>query len=76
MINKKEKLQLKLEIYNDILKCLPCPTLCVKETEVTSEIDMSLFKENLKDEIQKIEIKLNTYKEIEEDMKYDKYNKN
>ena len=72
MINKKEKLQLKLEIYNDILNCFPCPTINFIDIEVNSNIDMSLFKENLENEMQKIKIKLNTYKEIEEDMKYDK----
>lgn len=76
MINEKEKLQLKLEIYNDILNCFPCSTLCVTGTEVNSEIDMSLFEENLEDEIKKIKIQLNTYKKIEGEMKYNKkYNK-
>lgn len=76
MISEKEKLQIKLEIYKEILECFPCPKINSLTVNTNSYIYMSLFKENLEEKIQEIKIQLNAYKKFEKEIKNERYNRN
>lgn len=76
MISEKEKLQIKLEIYKEILDCFPCPRINFLAENTNSDIDMSLFEENLSDKIEELKIQLNAYKKFEKEIKNEKYNRN
>lgn len=76
MITEKEKLQIKLEIYKEILECFPCPKINSLTVNTDSYIYMSLFKENLEEKIQEIKIQLNAYKKFEKEIKNERYNRN
>lgn len=76
MISEKEKLQIKLEIYKEILECFPCPKINSLTVNTDSYIYMSLFKENLEEKIQEIKIQLNAYKKFEKEIKNERYNRN
>lgn len=77
MISEREKIQLKLEIYKDILDCFPCPKINFLESKGNiPDIDMSLFEGNLEDKIEEIKLQLNVYKKVEREMEYEKYKRN
>lgn len=76
MISEKEKLQIKLEIYKELLDCFPCPKINFLIINSKSDIDMSLFEENLENKVEKIKIKLNAYKKVEKEIRYERYNRN
>ena len=76
MISEKEKLQIKLEIYKELLDCFPCPKINFLTINSKSDIDMSLFEENLSDKIEELKIQLNAYKKFEKEIKNEKYNRN
>ena len=76
MISEKEKLQIKLEIYTEILECFPCPNINLFTVNSKSNIDMSLFEENLEDKIAEIKMKLNTYKIAEKEIRNEEYKRN
>lgn len=76
MISEKEKLQIKLEIYKELLECFPCPKINSLTVNTDSYIYMSLFKENLEEKIQEIKIQLNAYKKFEKEIKNERYNRN
>ena len=76
MISEKEKIQLKLEIYKDILDCFPCPTIDFLNPKECGTIDISSFKDNLEDKIDEIIIKLNIYNDIEKEKEHEKYKRN
>lgn len=76
MISEKEKLQIKLEIYKEILECFPCPKINSLTVNTDSYIYMSLFKENLEEKIQEIKIQLDAYKKFEKEIKNERYNRN
>ena len=76
MINEKEKLQLKLEIYNNILDCFPCPKINFLEPDNNPDINIFEFKENLSNMLKETRIQLNTYEKIEKEIENERYKRN